>query len=268
MENLFDTLKANLPAPSTQENLQPDTKASAPVAGISPKMTVKEAVMAWQKDPNEANTAAVLARMQPTITSAMATYARGNENRLAIKAANLTLKALKNYDPEVGTEPSTYVFHVLKRLARYNAASDYVIPRPEAQQLEKNRIQYVYDSFVDMNDREPSVAELADKTGFSIRKIQKLMTAPTEVSESATLAEDSGKDTQGFSDLTDDDYYEYAYSSVGALDQKIMDWSSGKHGKRRLSNNDIARRLRISPAAVSQRKGRLQGLLSDIRGNL
>ena len=266
MENLFTTLTNKLPKPSEDQQKQLEQlQGGQKLPQINDKTPVKDVVIAWQKDPNEQNTALVLKKMQPTIASAMNSYAPGADNRLGIKAANITLKTLKSYDPSYGTEPSTYVFHALKRLARYNAANEYMIPRSESAQLERNRVKAVYDSFVDNYEREPSVAELADKTGFSMKKIQQLMSGGAEISESSTLTEDSRRDTVGSSDLTDDDYFEYVYSSVGPMDQKIMDWTSGKHGKKQLSNNDIARRLKVSPAAVSQRKGRIQAMLAEIR---
>ena len=36
-------------------------------------------------------------------------------------------------------------------------------------------------------------------------------------------------------------------------------------GKQRLSNNEIARRLGISPAAVSQRRNKIDRLMSEVR---
>ena len=85
------------------------------------------------------------------------------------------------------------------------------------------------------------------------------------VSESSTLMQDSLKDTRGSSGLTDTDYLEYVYASSGPIEQKIIEWSSGLHGKQRLSNNEIARRLGISPAAVSQRRNKIDRLMSEVR---
>ena len=50
-----------------------------------------------------------------------------------------------------------------------------------------------------------------------------------------------------------------------SIEQKIIEWSSGLHGKQRLSNNEIARRLGISPAAVSQRRNKIDRLMSEVR---
>ena len=64
--------------------------------------------------------------------------------------------------------------------------------------------------------------------------------------------------------MTDDDYYEYVYNSVSPIDQKIMEWASGKGGKT-YSNMEIAKMLHITPAAVSQRKAGIQKKLSMVR---
>lgn len=70
-------------------------------------------------------------------------------------------------------------------------------------------------------------------------------------------------------DTTDREYYDYVYKSVSPTDQKIMEWSSGfNKGNKILSNNDIATKLRISPPAVSQRRAKIQDMLSQVRGLL
>ena len=69
-------------------------------------------------------------------------------------------------------------------------------------------------------------------------------------------------------DVTERDFFEYVYRSGGPLDQKFMEWSSGMHGKPALSNQEIAKRLHITPAAISQRKAKIAEKLSEVRGLL
>ena len=270
MNNIFDTLVNNAPKPKPEDvaRLKELEATKKPVDTNRPlaDMSTKDIIRAWQQDQTQSDyTAELLRRMQPTIRSAMTSYAPGMDSQLGVKAAHLTLDALRGFDPTKGAEPTTYVFHNLKRLSRYGAKASSIIPQPEGFALEQKKVHEAIERFTDDNRREPSMVELADYTGLSVKRLRKLLDANTVVNESSTLTDDSGKDTMTQSGLTDNDYFEYVYASVGPIDQKIMEWTSGLHGVKPLSNNDIAKKLRISPAAVSQRKGKIQQLLSDVR---
>lgn len=263
--SIFETLVGKLPKAS-EEDRAAAAKPPEPDPQQWQKWDTKTLVGAWQKEQRPEYTSEVLKRMQPTINSAMTSYAPGMDRQLAVKAAKLTLDALHKYKPDFGTEPSTFVFHNLKRLSRYGTRSGNIMPLPEGFVHEQKMLQAVMAKFEDDKGREPSLAELADLTGLSLRKIDKLLERNLVINESATLTEDSGKDTFSQSGLKDDDYFEYVYASVGPTDQKIMEWSSGMHGAKVLSNNEIARKLKISAAAVSQRRNKIQKLMSDVRG--
>lgn len=263
MDNIFTTLTNNLPKPAQQE-------ASSTAQSIPPiaKAPVNSLIADWQKTQKPELTDELLRRMKPTISAAMSSYAPGMERQLAVKAANLTLDALKTFDPSKGASPNTHVFHTLKRLSRYGIEASNIIPQSEGVIADRKKLEEASNRFIDLHDREPSLAELADATGFSKKKIDKLMSVNSVINESATLAEDSQKDTFASSDLTDKDYFDYVYASVGPIDQKIMDWTSGLGAGKQLSNNDIAKKLNMTAAAVSQRKAKIQKMLSDIRGLL
>lgn len=262
MENLFDKLRNQLPQQAVDEQAPVVADNKTPMASLS----TDDLVALWQKHQDDADaTEEVLRRMRPTISSAINSYAKGMDDKLAVKAARLTLDALRTYDPSRGANPATYVFHSLKRLNRLGARAQNIIPQSEYASAESRLVREAFDRFVDDRGRDPSMSELADLTGLSVRKLEKVLDRGAVVNESATLTEDSRKDTIGQSDLTDDDYFEYVYASVDPINQKIMEWSSGKHGVRPLSNNQIAAKLHISPAAVSQRRGKIQGMLSDAR---
>lgn len=229
------------------------------------KMPIKDLVSVWQKNPDEELTSLVLHKMKPTISSAMTSYAPGHNKDLAVKAASLTLSALRTYDPDRGTDPATHVFHTLKRLNRYASRRQNIIPISERASMERRQILGAQAEFIDTYDREPSELELADLTGYSLKKVRKILAGNKITSSSAQINPETQSTNFFTSDVTDDDYYDYVYRSVGPIDQKIMEWSSGKNGKE-LSNKEIAERLHITPAAVSQRRAKIMNLMSEVRG--
>jgi DNA-directed RNA polymerase specialized sigma subunit len=122
--------------------------------------------------------------------------------------------------------------------------------------------------YEDEHGREPSIGELADLSGYNTKKVTKILDGTMIVNDSSTLSEDSRQSSFTTKDVGEEDYWEYVYSSVGPIDQKIMEWTSGYHGKPVLSNNVIATKLGITPAAVSQRKNKILTMMSEVRGLL
>ena len=104
------------------------------------------------------------------------------------------------------------------------------MPQAESARYAMQTVVEASRNFEDQRGREPSVAELADITGLSKTRITKLLDAPIATSDSSTLSEDSQETTHTSKDVGPDDYYEYVYRSVGPIDQKIMEWASGKRG--------------------------------------
>jgi len=62
-------------------------------------------------------------------------------------------------------------------------------------------------------------------------------------------------------------WHSFVYDSLGDVDKLIMEHSFGLNGKKQLSNQQIAAKLRVSPAAISIRKNKIQQEL-DKRDNL
>lgn len=266
MNSLFDTITQNLPK-ATDEQLQQlqELEPAMPQSVSYEDMPIKDLVSAWKKDPNDELTTIVLHKMKPTISSAMNSYAPGHQKDLAVKAATLTLQALKSYDPDRGTDPSTHVFHTLKRLNRYASRRQNIIPISERASMERRVVLEAQAEFIDTYDREPSELELADLTGYSLKKVRKVLNGNKVIADSATINPETHQTSFYASDVTDDDYYDYVYRSVGPIDQKIMEWSSGKSGAP-LSNKEIAAKLHITPAAVSQRRTKILNMMSEVRG--
>lgn len=266
MESLFETITQKLPKATEEQQQQlQELEPVAPKGVGYDKMSLKQLVSAWNKEPNDELTSLVLKKLQPTINSAMTSYAPGHAKDLAVKAATLSLQALKTYDPEKGTDPSTHVFNNLKRLNRYANRRQNIIPISERASQEYRMVQDAKARFIDTYDREPSDLELADETGYSLKKIQKILSGAKVTSSTAMVNPETNTSNMFSSDVTEDDYFDYVYRSVGPIDQKIMEWSTGRNGQPALSNGDIAKKLKITPAAVSQRRSKILNMMSEVR---
>lgn len=269
MENLFERIVKTVPPPKPEDVLKLNELEKAKQGPDPSKpLPLKDLVLRWQQSQSPEDTSEILHQLRPTIRSAMTSYAPGMDKQLSIKAATLALDAMRTYDPSKGTDPATHAFHNLKRLSRLGTARTAILPQPEGARMELQRLMDISNSFEDDHGREPSVGELADMTGLNTRRIEKLLNGNTVINDTSSLSEESQESTFTQKDVTDEDYFEYVYSSVGPIDQKIMEWTSGMHGKPQLSNGMIASKLGISAAAVSQRKNKLLQMLSDVRSVL
>ena len=239
---------------------QPKTQSRAP--------GIQELVAAWQQNHDQRYTADILKRLQPTITAAMTSYAGGVSDQLRIPAANIAIQALEGYDPKKGSSVQTHVFNALKRLNRISAQRGSIIHIPQGMRSDYNAIRKTQQELEQQLGKQPSIQQLADRSGISAKRIVKLLQGNTVVSQSGNQAMYQNKDTATSSDISDQQYMRYVYSTLGDIDKKIMQWSTGIYGSNILSGIQMAKRLKITPAAVSQRRANIQKQLSDIRGLL
>lgn len=226
-------------------------------------------VQLWQRDPNAQRTKEVLQKIKPTIQSALHTYVPGQQASYRIKATTYALNSLKNYDPKKKVSPNTYIFSQLRRLSRIKRQRQNIVHVPQSQIYQQMQINKALNQFQDVYDRQPTDQQLADKLHVSKAKLAKMMQSSQRsvIPDSAAVNAVTGQATFSKSAVTQDDYFDYVYRSVSPQDKLIMQYTSGI-GKPILSNNQIAKKLKISPGAVSQRKAKLQAILAQVRGIL
>lgn len=226
---------------------------------------IVQTIADWQKKSTPETTKQILDFIKPTIDSALHTYTPGQQNTFRIKATSYALQSLRNYDVTKKASPKTFVFSNLQRLNRLRRQRQNIIHVPQNQVYMKQLLDSKAAQLQSDLGRPPTDQQLSQALYISKRKLDKLR-QQSSVTISQTMSQDpQGHQMLGKSDVTDRDYYNYAYSSVSPIDKKIMQWTSG-YGTKPLSNNQIAEKLHISPGAVSQRKNRIQQLMGQVRG--
>lgn len=261
MSGFFQQLKG-IKTSYRQNNTSPETS----IQNIEKPEKIQDVIKRWQKSKNEEDTKKILAYLQPTIKSALHTYVPGQQSSFKIKATKIALESLKGYDSGKSTAPSTFAFTNLQRLNRIRRQRENIIHIPESQVYLKQTVDKKVQDLTEDLGRQPTIDQISDFTGISKKKLQKLEGFST-FSESSSINPQTNVSTFSIPDITDEDYYKYVYSSVGGIDKKILEWSTPYKGTP-LSNNEIAKRLKLSPGAVSQRKQKLQELMGEARGLL
>lgn len=240
------------------------------VSTEKPKQTNIDAdISNWLNNQDSGSTQRILKQIKPAVESALHTYVPDQEAQYRIKATRFALDSLRGYDPKKNVAPSTYVFTQLRRLSRIKRQRDNLIHIPQSQIYAKLQLDKAIQNFRDKYDRDPSDQQLADAMHISKKKLAKIMDSigGRITNDSANVNAVTGQSNFSTSNVTDDDYFDYVYRSVSPQDQLIMQYTAGK-GKPMLSNNQIAQKLKLSPGAVSQRKAKINQMLSQVRGLL
>lgn len=222
----------------------------------------------WQKTRSPQTNTALLSSVQPIIDTALSSYAGSSHSpALKTRAKLMALKAMETYDPNRGNV-RTHLLSQLQRLRRESAQEQNIIQIPEQVGLDFQHLNETENELRDRLGRDPTDDELADTTGLSTRRIQKVRAFHKPVPESATINETEDDTSDGGVASTvpgahraADAWLNFVYDDLGPTDKLIMDMTLGRNGRRRTSTQDIARRLRISPGAVSQRAAKIQAML-------
>lgn len=220
----------------------------------------------WQLDQTPSGNAKFLKRIDPVIEKGLSMYGHSGSPAVKAKAKLEALKAARTFDP-TKAKLQTYLLTNLQSIRRIGRKTNEVIRVPERIALESSALARAEDELADDLGREPTDIEIADKMGISLTRIQKIRTYTPGVLSSSTLQE-------GDDDMQEEPasrspreqgankyWLDMVYGQLDPLDKKIMEYSFGMYGRPRLTNNEIAAKLKRSPGAVSQRKSKIQAIL-------
>ena len=218
---------------------------------------------AWKKDQTpEANTQ-MLHTLRPVIEQGIKAHVGESNPLLLSRARKLTLNGLRSYD-QSRSRLKTHIFTQLQGLKRINRQQGQIIQAPERVQLDAYHLVNHTQELRDQLGRDPSDAELADHTGFSLKRIAHVRKLQPGVAE-GTMDRVAPSMPIGMqtSQPAHDTWVQIVYEDLPPLDQRILEHTLGLNGHPRLSNQDLARKLGRSAGAISQRKAKIQQLLDQ-----
>ncbi len=209
----------------------------------------------WSKDPTPDNMSEILTSLDPVISREIHRYT-GPKSLLRGKAKSLAIQAVRNFDSSKGAKLHSWVTTQLQQLNRYGQSLRPIYV-PEVSSRESSELNTVSTRLSDELGRQPSHDEIADETGLSVRKVQRLLKAkPAILSESQLFTDpESGLTSLPATSEVDviGESAEVMYPSFSERDKLIYDYKTGKGGKPPLNNLAIARKLGVTPALISQR---------------
>ncbi len=210
----------------------------------------------WKKDPTPENMGKVLASLSPVINSEIQRF-QGPTPILRSKARGMAVQAVRSFNPDSGSKLPSWVVTQMQPLARYNQ-SIKPIRAPEVANRQASELYRLSNELAADTGHIPTDEELADHIGLSKARVHKLRNmVRASVSEGGMAAVDADAGTGGAPAVDIPSQVPFAveavYDSLDPRDRAILNWKTGARGQPELSNMEIARRLGVSPAYVSQR---------------
>lgn len=182
------------------------------------------------------------------------------------KARMMALAGLKSYDPSKATLKN-FMYSHLRGLNRALGTANNIIQTPETVILDRNKIVRAEQELFDELGRFPNTNEVANYTGLSTKRIAKLRKANVPLTEGqvdAVLGEATDPEMKRLGDTTkDDSWMEYVYDSIDDRQKAIMENLYGMHGNDPIPAKDVAKKLKITAAAVSQQRKKIDELINS-----
>jgi DNA-directed RNA polymerase specialized sigma subunit len=215
--------------------------------------------------PTPATSGALLRAIDPVIQLGVRTYAGTSSPTLRGRAKRLALTAMDSYDPQQASI-KTHLMNHLQGLQRYAARQGQALTIPERVGLARVQLSSAEAELEDKLGRAPSLTEVADHTGLSIKKINRVRAYHPGVAEGqfAAAAGDDSSDPSVRGNSPARQQAEFIHGDLSGIDQSILEHSLGLFGAERLSHGAIAKRLNISSGAISQRARRIQSRLDEL----
>lgn len=220
----------------------------------------------WRKYQKGDDTAssAVLLELQPTIDKAINNFG-GADPGLKTKARLIALDSVKSFDSKKGASLSTFVYGNLQKLLRERGERSNLTHLPENVSIMRSKLKDAIKEWEIEHDEEPTTDQLADKTGISVKRIDAVMNYKPITPDSLTVSPEGDQLVGADSGHALDLYNRVIYNELDSTDKKIYEWSTGFGKGVKLSGVEIARRLKMSPAAVSKRYAKISNKFSEGR---
>lgn len=215
----------------------------------------------WKTKPDSNNLKLVISNLQPTIDSAITSFAGYNMSPVVrSRAKYLAAQAVKSFDPKKGASLKSHVMLQLQPVARYAVKASQPMKTSE-------RYMKMLSQLIDVEEAarsrgvELSDTNIADELGWSIKQIKKVRKYASQPMN--PYGDEETADKAIYFDDPTTAWIDYIYHDANSVDKKIMEWRMGLNNKPVISNQEIARKLNLSPGAVSQRVARIQQKIDE-----
>ena len=182
---------------------------------------------------------------------------------MELEAKRLGGAAVMDWSPSGGMQLAPYVGTIVRqRLYRYVAQNQNVGRLPEEQIRRIGDLGRAMSHLGEVLGREPTTPELADHLNMPIAHVTRLRKSLRKDLLESGIADDEITEA-----LKHDPNYErvmLAYHGLTDMEKQVFDFSMGAHGQPKLKPQEIAGRLRVTPARISALKVTLGAKLAPL----
>ncbi len=183
----------------------------------------------------------------------------------------MAAQAVKGYDPQFGASLQTHVYRQLQSLQRLAPNMQEPLAIPEKLRRDRGGVLRAIEELTNTLDREPSDEEISEHAGLPMKRVLRVRKnlragvpmSKVEESDADGEEEDGGYDPTTSNMTAEQEWVDAVYHDCGDIDRIILQYRTGYRGAPILSNQEIAKKLKISAPAVSQRAARLQSRLDE-----
>jgi DNA-directed RNA polymerase specialized sigma subunit len=222
----------------------------------------------WKSNPSNANLRTMMAKAQPIIDRAMQYHLGSSSEHLRARARIMAFEAIKSYDPKGGANLSGWIMSNLQGLKRFQADFN-PIKTPERVRLDAQAIKAFQTEFEQETGQSPDLSKISEELGMSESRIQYVLKTDRKLVTTGQL-EDASDENNEFSPAIPDNSWEttwaeWVYHDLDDTDKAIYNMRLGRepYTDKVYEVNDIAKKLGISPSAVSQRSGKIVDKLQE-----
>ena len=243
----------------------PEAKGKTP-SSSNLEQEYAEPYSSWSSNQTPKQNDMIIGKISPIIDTALKSYVGQDVSpSVRLQAKRMALEGLKSYDPSKSKLKTHMMWH-MQALKRASSKANQVLNVPERVRMDGNFVNNSFNELTESLGREPNDNELADYTGLSSRRIEKVRKYKPGLSEGAASMAFAGTENEDVSDPSSvipntpqgEAWRMFVHDGLDDRSKLIMEHTFGMNGKRILDNISVANKLRITPARVSQIRADIQ----------
>jgi DNA-directed RNA polymerase specialized sigma subunit len=215
----------------------------------------------WKRTRNRQTLSQLVRAMRTPVDAAVKANPKLSPALIRAKAKRLMIEAFESYDPAQGTALKTHVTNHLKPLvARGHTMARGMSRSRYYEDIARDVFNFMRD-YEETNGYPPTLDLVSDTLHIPFKTVKKVLSAPSY--EFAEGAMEHGTSMVG-DEAADQDRVNFEFwvdtiynDELGDEDKRIMDMRMGRIGGKPMGVTEIARRLRKSPAYVSDRSNKI-----------
>jgi DNA-directed RNA polymerase specialized sigma subunit len=174
------------------------------------------------------------------------------------EAYKLANKAIDDFNENSGIKFSTFLVNSLKKLSRLSTQYGGIVRIPENKQFKIQKMNVAEEELRGELGREPSLAEIANKTRTSLKEVTNLYSTRKKEVTFANVVQ-----TPTFVTDQNDDWIHYVYHDLSDVDKIIMERKTGFGGKKILSTEELAKQLKLAASTIINRLNMITSKLAE-----